>query len=87
MFSYKNILVQTKYYVATWMHMWTWYLTLMPGLMLAITHFLSLLLWFEHDQIRDDFYFHFMILLEICHGNWAQIRARMGYLQICNENS
>ena len=56
-------------------------------LMLTITDFsLSHAVWARY-QIHDDFYFYSMTFSEVCHRYWAQTRARMGYLQICDENS
>jgi hypothetical protein len=38
-------------------------------------------------HIHDDFYFHSVIFSDVCYINWIQIRARMGYLQIYDENT
>jgi len=48
--------------------------------------FIIIVVWARY-QIHDDFYFYSMTFLEICHRYRAQIRARMGYLQVCDENS
>ena len=56
-------------------------------LMLTITDFsLSHAVWAWY-QIHDDFFFYSMTFSEVCHRYWAQTRARMSYLQICDENS
>ena len=88
MISYKNILVQTKYYIATWMHMCelrivadTW-----AHVNYTVFFFIAIVVWAWY-QIRDDFYFYSVICSKICHRNCSQIRAHMGYLQICDENS
>ena len=81
-----NILMQTKY-VATL----DAYVNSMSyansRLMLTITDFsLSHAVWARY-QIHDDFYFYSMTFSEVCHRYWAQTRARMSYLQICDEKS